>query len=53
MIFIRVPRIAFVGFISIQLFTMMGGLFPLEVPTDRPTVDVIPWYANQCLSFAY
>ncbi|EER20604.1 hypothetical protein Pmar_PMAR000163, partial [Perkinsus marinus ATCC 50983] len=38
-----VPRIAFVGFISIQLFTMMGRVFPLEIPTNRPTVDVIPW----------
>ncbi|EER04337.1 hypothetical protein Pmar_PMAR021844 [Perkinsus marinus ATCC 50983] len=46
MIFIRVPRIALVGFVYIQFFTMMGGVFPLEIPTNRPTVDVIPWFHN-------
>ncbi|KAF4697660.1 hypothetical protein FOZ60_000012 [Perkinsus olseni] len=46
MFFIRVPRVALLGFICIQLYTIMVGRFPLEVPTNRPTVDVIPWFHN-------
>ncbi|KAF4657647.1 hypothetical protein FOL46_007335 [Perkinsus olseni] len=46
MFFIRVPRVALLGFIFTQLYTIMVGRFPLEVPTNRPTVDVIPWFHN-------
>ncbi|KAF4669465.1 hypothetical protein FOL47_002539 [Perkinsus chesapeaki] len=46
MIFIRTPRLALIGYFFIQFYTMEIGVFPLEVPMNRPTVDVIPWFHN-------
>mmetsp|Transcript_22837 Transcript_22837/g.18919 ORF Transcript_22837/g.18919 Transcript_22837/m.18919 type:complete len:189 (-) Transcript_22837:34-600(-) len=44
--FTQMPKVALVGFIVIQSYSMAFGSCPLEVPLDWPTLDVMPWFHN-------